>query len=115
VQPLRVHGDPKLLALARTGLAPDARDPEAAMGPRLHRRRLDRVLADGGLHVLAADRRPADGKVDEDLRAEILADVDDALQRLVDFGERRVFEILGPNAEDQPAAVVRPELGPVDP
>src|SRR5439155_24689315 len=56
---------------------PTRRSSDLALALRLLRRCLDRLLADRGRDVLAADRPSARAEVDEDLRAHVLPDVDD--------------------------------------
>src|SRR5207249_1707641 len=66
------------------------------------------AFADRRLDVLAADGACADAEVDEHLGAHVLADVDDRREAAV-LGnvarERRVLEILRPDAQDDPLAL----------
>jgi len=104
VQPRRVHGELERLALAGARIARHARSEETSLAARLAARRLERLRPQGRLHVLPADGRCSDAEMDEDLRAEVLADVDDSgdRARLAPSDDRGVVEILGTDAEDDP-------------
>ena len=117
VQRARLDGDVDDVAVLDPRARPEAADHD----------RLVRALGRGGLHgallahvarelahVLGQRGRRSDGEVRDDLRAERLAEHDDAAHPLIlrRVGlERRVLEVLRPDADDDLASDVRLERG----
>src|SRR6266566_9101900 len=85
----------------------DPGDPEIAFAPRLRLGRLDCVAADRRSDVFPEDRWATDTEMDVNVRAEVLAYVDDGSETSVlgCVGRNcRVLDVLWPNAEDHALA-----------
>src|SRR4051794_36537657 len=104
--------DRKLDRLAFLGarLARHARGEQASLLPRGVNRRLERLLAEGRLHVVAAYRRSAHTEMDEDLGPEVFADVHDGTDRAAaaPADDGCVLEVLRPDAHDHAPPGERP-------
>src|SRR5215211_2516554 len=98
------------LAFLGPRLARHARGEEASLLTRGVTRRLERLLAERRLHVLAAYRRSAHTEMDEDLRPEVLADVHDGIDRAAAAAadDGCVLEVLRADAHDHAPPDERP-------
>ena len=119
MEPISANYQLDLLPLPRMCAPLESRHEEIAFLPRLLRRRLDRLRADGGGDVCAAHRRGTDAEMHEDLRTHVLADVGDRAQAPV-FGRLRarqggVLDVLGPDPEDHLPADKLLQRGPLCP
>src|SRR5919198_6372401 len=83
VEPVSPYEQVDLLPLLRAGGPIEPGNEETALLLRVLRRSGHGLLADGRRDVGAANGRRPDAEVHEDLRAHVLADVDDGLQAAV--------------------------------